>query len=120
MNLYSLNLWTSSTRTCAARTEHCGRMPWPRLKMCPGCPAFACEHLAHPRAQLPLGEEERAGVEVALHRDLPAEALARHVDVDAPVEADDVRAGVAHLLEHAAAVVDEVDHRHAGLLHARG
>jgi hypothetical protein len=57
------------------------------------------EHLAHPCAQFAFGKKERAGVEVALDRDAFPETLARHVNVDAPVEADDIGAGVADLLE---------------------
>ena len=53
--------------------------------------------------------EQRRRVEVALDGDVVAELAASAVEIDAPVEADDVAAGGVHLGEHAGAAPDEVD-----------
>lgn len=55
------------------------------------------------------GSEQDGGVEVSLHGDVVAEAIPGEVEWDAPVESDDVAAGVALVFEEGAGVGAEVD-----------
>src|SRR5437870_5535203 len=50
--------------------------------------------------------EQHARIEVALQREAVADTLARVLQVDAPIQAQHVRAATRHLFEEGAAAVD--------------
>src|SRR6185437_4172615 len=78
--------------------------------------AGAAGGLVENRADAPanLGEagEQRDRIEVALHADAVAEAGPRLAKVDAPVQSDDVAAGLAHQLQQVAGHGAEMNYRH--------
>ena len=75
----------------------------------------AAQHVADAVADGLPGREEEDGVEVALHALVVTDALPGVVEVDAPVEAHDVAAGVAHQVEQRRVPGAEVDGGNAGL-----
>src|ERR1700751_2603870 len=75
------------------------------------------EDLADALAGQVGGGEERDGVEVALDGAGVVEGAPGAVEWGAPVEAEDVGAGLAHRGEQAGGVDSEVDHGHAQGLH---
>ena len=109
--------WTKSTSRRTLSTGVCGRIPWPRLKMWP-VPARRCGAVEHPPgalAQLRPRRKEHHRVEVALNRHVAAQPLPASGQVDPPVDADDVAAGLTDQRQHAAGVGAKVNDRHAGL-----
>ena len=96
---------------CTCSTGVDGRMPCPRLKMCPGRPptrfrmSSACWNI---RGHRP---EQQRRIEVALDRPVVTDALPGLVDRNAPVGADDVAAGLAQLAEDRRRAGAEVNRR---------
>ncbi len=78
-----------------------GSTPWPRLKMCPGRRRRPAQHVGGVTLDLVGRPKQHRGVEVALNGDTVAELVPGAVEVDPPVEADDVAAGGADLRQHA-------------------
>src|SRR5229473_2341743 len=75
--------------------------------------ASACtpQHLASPRDHALGGPEKDSRVEVALHAAIEADALPARVEVDAPVERDDVRSRCRDQLEQPRGGGPEMDPR---------
>ena len=101
----------ASARARPASTAGC---PWPRLKMWPGRPPARSRTSSRLRSM--RGRADRAA---ASGRGCPGCArswpmrLPRLVERDAPVGADHVAAGLAHVGEHDRRAGAEVDRRHA-------
>ncbi len=111
----ALSSCTASTTAATCATGVSGRTPWPRLKTWPGRPPAR----SRMRADAPR-DLRRGGAKSATGSRLPctptpsAEPPPRLAEVDAPVEADHVAAGLAHQLEERAGAGPEVDDRDAG------
>src|SRR4051794_7976124 len=58
--------------------------------------AVVVEHLAHLRLDHRTGGKAHGRIEVALQRDVTAQAFASSAQGRAPVDTDDVRAGLSH------------------------
>ena len=67
---------TMSTSALTWSTGAAGKMPWPRLKTCPGRPAAASSTSRAPLADRVARREQTSGVEVALHARRRARAAA--------------------------------------------
>ena len=91
-----------------------GRTPWPRLKICPGTAAGAAQDFCHSAFDFFRRSEQRDRIEVALDGDVVADGGPAFVKIDTPVQADDIAAGGADVLQQTGGAGAEVDHRHTG------
>ena len=87
---------TTATTAWRASIGVSGRTPWPRLKMWPGRPP-ARVRTSRPALEHSRGREQQRGIEIALDRRVRGRSVATPTSSgDAPIDADDVPAGVAH------------------------
>ena len=105
---------TASTSARTWSTGVSGRTPCPRLKMCPGRPRGLRRGSRRRAAGSPgSARAARPGRGCPARRRRARARAQAGVEIDAPVEADDVAARVAHALEQPGGAGAEVDHRHA-------
>ena len=79
-----------------------------------GTAAGAREDRLHPLAEVRGPGQQRGGIEVALHADVGADGGPAGVERHAPVEPDDVAAGLPHERQQRGGPGAEVNRRHAG------
>ena len=100
-----------SARACS--TGVCGRIPWPRLKMCPGRPPARVEDRPSTRWRIVggLARAARPGRGCPARRRRGRPRVHAGVEIHAPVQPDHVAAGRAHRGQERRGARPEVDDR---------
>ncbi len=86
----------------------------PQVEDMSGATAGPLQHICGPAFDLGEGGEQRYRVQVALDGDVVAQPAPGIVQVDAPIDADYIAAGLLHQLQHPVGVGPKVDDWHTG------